>query len=76
MGTTMDKPFFCENSPAMIELESMVDKVGLANVLYALENICHGKAEHLLVNWQDAPTAKGWTREATRMRKCAMAVQI
>jgi ABC-type uncharacterized transport system substrate-binding protein len=30
-------PYFEEGSEAMIALEAMVDRVGLANVLYALE---------------------------------------
>jgi len=31
----LSQPFFAENSPAMLELEGMVDRVGIRNVLYA-----------------------------------------
>jgi len=32
MGAAM-KPYFAEGTPAMVELEAMVDRVGLRNVL-------------------------------------------
>jgi len=32
-------PFFAEGTPAMVELEAMVDKVGLRNVMWALQHI-------------------------------------
>jgi hypothetical protein len=31
--------YLCENSPAMLELEGIVDQAGLRNVLFALEQI-------------------------------------
>src|SRR5262249_29516103 len=64
-------PYFCEGSEAMLQLEAMVDAVGLRNVLYALEHICHEKAEHLKANWQDSRTAKAWTKEALRLQRAA-----
>ena len=67
----MNKPFFCEGSDAMVELESMIDKVGIANVVYALESICFAKGQHLRANWQDANTAKAWERNAVRLRTAA-----
>jgi hypothetical protein len=60
----------------MLQLEAMVDAVGLRNVIYALEHICHEKAEHLAVNWQDIGTAKAWTREALRLQKAADRVDV
>ena len=33
------KPYFAEGSEAMIELEAMVDKAGLRNVMWALQHI-------------------------------------
>lgn len=59
--------YFEENSPAMNQLESMVDTVGIRNVLYALSRICDGKAEHLAVNWQDSKTAKVWAQWSYRL---------
>jgi hypothetical protein len=40
MATT---PYFAEGTEAMIALEAMVDRVGVANVLYALQHICNAK---------------------------------
>lgn len=63
--------YFCEGSKAMCQLEEMVDKVGMANVLYALEHICGMKAEHILANWQDRSTAQWWQRRAAACNKLA-----
>ena len=59
------QPFFCEGSPAMLQLESMVDRVGVRNVLYALSHICDGKAMHIVETWQDNSLAKAWANDAT-----------
>jgi|GEM_PF-2642824 len=56
--------YFEEGSDAMVALECMVDKVGLANVLYALEHICYAKGEHVQANWQDRKLAVAWNRNA------------
>lgn len=68
------RPYFCEGSDALVELESMVDKVGMANVLYALGCIAREKAEHLRVNWQDRETARVWDNDANRLDKAARAM--
>jgi hypothetical protein len=60
----------------MLQLEAMVDAVGLRNVLYALVHICHEKADHLAHDWQDYHTAKAWTREALRLQKAADRVDV
>ena len=67
----MSQPYFCEGSEAMVLLEGMVDKVGIANVLYALEHICGAKASHIAENWQDASTAQWWEQRANRLGKVA-----
>ena len=60
-------PYFAEGTPAMVELETMVDKVGLSNVLYALSHIAGAKAEHLQVNWQDKAGARAWMNDARKL---------
>ena len=40
MATT---PYFAEGTEAMVALEAMVDRVGVANVLYALQHICNAR---------------------------------
>ena len=55
----------------MLELESMVDRVGLANVLYALAHIASAKSEHIETNWQDKLAATQWSRAARRLDTAA-----
>jgi hypothetical protein len=64
-------PYFAENTPAMLALESMVDTVGLANVLYAVAQIAREKAEHLASAWQDENTAKRWGKMAGKIERVA-----
>ena len=68
---SISQAFFSENSPAMLELEGMVDRVGIRNVLYALARICGGKAEHTASMWQDTSTAQVWDKWAWRLEDLA-----
>jgi hypothetical protein len=68
---SLSQPFFSENSPAMLELEGMVDRVGIRNVLYALAKICDGKAEHVASMWQDTATSQVWNKWAWRLEGLA-----
>jgi hypothetical protein len=60
-------PIFCEGSPAMVELEVMVDRTSLQTVIEALAHICWLKAEHLEENWQDEQSARAWKRDARKL---------
>lgn len=44
------------------ELERLIDRHGINTILEILSIICFGKAEHILVNWQDKRLAKQWER--------------
>lgn len=68
-------PYFTDGSPAMLALESMVDRVGLANVLYALSIIAQHKADHVEENWQDRAVARVWQLEARRLHRTARQVE-
>jgi hypothetical protein len=57
---TKQMAYLEEGSEAMVALEAMVDRVGMANVLYALAHICWAKAEHLETNGQDKASAYLW----------------
>jgi hypothetical protein len=70
-NSILSQPFFAENSPAFLELECMVDRVGIRNVLYALAKICDGKADHVASMWQDVSTAQVWNRWAWRLESLA-----
>jgi hypothetical protein len=63
----MSEAYFCEGSEAMLALETMVDKVGLRNVVYALSHIASEKAEHLRTNWQDPGQAIYWENDARKL---------
>jgi hypothetical protein len=61
-----------DNSPAMIELEKLVDKVGLRNVIYGLAYIAGQKADHLRSNWQDEAAAQAWEADARKLDTFAL----
>jgi hypothetical protein len=48
-------------------LEAIVDKFGLAAVIFGLACICSGKADHVETNWQDKRLAKVWERTCVRL---------
>jgi len=49
------------------ELELMVDRYSVAELVAALAKVCREKAEHIRVNWQDDDTARPWDRNAARL---------
>ena len=44
----------------MSELESMIDRLGMSEIMLLLVHICDEKAEHIRSNWQDEGLAKRW----------------
>lgn len=48
-------------------LEDMIDRHTLADVLYAISEICYDKAEHISSDWQDEKTANVWNRAARKI---------
>ena len=62
--------YFENGSEAMLQLEAMVDKVGLRNVLWALAHISRAKAHHIEGNG-DKNTAKTWMHDALKLSRCA-----
>jgi hypothetical protein len=57
------------------ELESVLDRVGMSKLLFALAEVCGEKAEHLQVNWQDRNAAKEWTADAKAIEKLAAKIR-
>lgn len=45
-----------------VELEGIVDSLGLNRTLEALVEICGEKADHLRSNWQDGQAARRWEK--------------
>lgn len=52
-------------------LEGAIDSNGLNMVLGMIRDICHGKAAHLEVDWQDTITAQGWRNAGDQIDICA-----
>lgn len=51
------------------ELEQLVDRRGIASVLFELAAIASLKASHVSESWQDEPLAKRWMRVAMLLEK-------
>jgi hypothetical protein len=50
-----------------LELETLIDRHGLTEVLNCLQGVCGLKSIHILENWpgtDSEPQAKAWTRAA------------
>jgi hypothetical protein len=58
------------------DLEPVVDRVGLKEVIDTLVYICYEKAEHLESAWQDAEAAKAWTKAGIKLDKLSDAPVI
>jgi hypothetical protein len=42
------------------DLETLIDRRGVEQVLQQISEICGAKAEHIASNWQDAGLARRW----------------
>jgi len=56
-------------------LEAMIDGASVCEVLAALAEICDGKAEHVLTNWQDKALAREWTATSKALTKAERAIE-
>lgn len=50
-------------------VESLIDKIGLHNVMYAVAAVCGSKEVHLLTNWQDYEGASVWAYAKKEIEK-------
>ena len=69
---TMTRPL---NTTAVFELEELIDSNSLASVVYALSEICWGKADHLRTNWQDHASALAWEQMGKRLETTSIAAK-
>jgi phosphoglycolate phosphatase-like HAD superfamily hydrolase len=53
------------------ELEQLVDRHGLAEVLDAIAGICGEKAEHIRASYSDEKLGDAWDRAEIAVRNCA-----
>jgi hypothetical protein len=49
------------------DLEQLIDKIGLSEVLQLLADVCYAKADHIETNWQDYRLAKLWEKAAAKL---------
>ena len=49
------------------QIESMIDRSSLADVLSHLAQICSDKAEHIRSNWDSDPQAELWEEAAEQI---------
>lgn len=68
-------PYFADDTPAMLALETMVDTVGLRNVLWALSCIASAKATHIRENWQDKALERAWIKASNLIDDTARQVK-
>ena len=53
------------------QLEELIDRYSLLDVLLAIGNVCAEKSDHVLTNWQDSDLADAWTRAMIEIDKAA-----
>jgi len=58
------------------QLEAMIDRASLLDVLTALECVCGEKADHIRANWQDKTTARPWATASKRIGVVARQTEI
>jgi len=58
------------------ELELMIDKFGLHNVLTALEQVCQEKADHIRSAWQDRVLANAWDAAAVACANASRKITV
>jgi hypothetical protein len=58
------------------ELEALIDRIGLSNLLEDVCSVCHEKADHLRTNWQDDAAAKAWEHAAKTIETAANRIKV
>lgn len=54
-----------------VNMEQLIDRVGLHRVVCLLETICQEKAQHIESNWQDRHSANRYRKVAKNLEMCA-----
>jgi hypothetical protein len=57
-------------------LETIIDRVGLAELTDTIARIAREKAEHVQTNWQDRDLARVWNRVARRFDKLVPSLEL
>lgn len=59
----------------LLELEAMVDRTALSEVVLALAGLAYDKADHISANWQDEGLATVWHRAGDRLVRTGAALR-
>lgn len=51
------------------EIETLIDKHGVGNLLNSMANVCFEKAIHIRENWQDVSLAKDWDKNGQKIAR-------
>jgi hypothetical protein len=51
------------------DLEQLIDRYGLPNVVQALADVCFEKAAHIVESYSDKPLAEAWERDGERLAR-------
>jgi hypothetical protein len=62
------------SSKERLELESLMDRMGVAGLFEALSQIASEKDYHLRTNWQDSRGASRWAKLAVKFDKLAASI--
>jgi hypothetical protein len=54
-----------------LELEVLIDRLGLYETLQAIVDVAYAKADHLASAWQDHEAARRWRIAAGRIERAA-----
>jgi len=57
------------------QLEALIDKHSVLDILVSLELLCEEKRLHILANWQDKVTAAPWHKASIECGKAARKVE-
>lgn len=74
LNTTEMQPHDTAMPTLAQQLEALIDRHGMANVIHNMAFVADEKAQHLRVNWQDNVSARSWesvSRKLYHVEHCA-----
>ncbi len=65
-----------ERQGQMLNIEAMIDRASVADILHIIADICHEKEDHIRANWQDNHYANEWKRTGRAVCVLANKTQV
>jgi hypothetical protein len=63
------------NESLQNELEALIDRYGMSQVLLGIAAVCYEKEDHLRTNWQDTTTARAWHSDGVAVENLAAKIR-